>query len=259
MRRELKIEIRGLNFSYPDSSSRSIRDLDLSIEEGKNHAIMGKNGSGKTTLLKLIAGIHPPDSGSIEFIDGSGETEIGFSPEDPELGFFSKTVREEVEFYPKNLGKDHETIADKTLKTVGIAHLSEKLPTVLSSGQQRLVSIASVLSGQPEIIIMDEPTHSLHSHGEKMIGRILDKIDKTILFSTHSSDFAFEYADKAVLMSEGTVQKVGDVRDVLSDRELLKKFGIRIPGLVDWAFENQIEPIPESMEEASKLSEEVKD
>lgn len=254
----MKIRIDGVDFTYPNSEIESLRDLDLSIEEGKNYAVMGKNGSGKTTLLKLLAGLQEPDSGNIMIGGKSKEVEVGFSPEDPELGFFEKTVKEEVEFYPKNLGLDHEKIALETLERIGISHLSERSPPILSSGQQRLVSIASVLTGQPEVLLLDEPTHSLHRHGEKKIGEIIDKIDKTIVFSTHSSDFAFEYADEVIVMFKGTVLEKGEVHKILSDEGVLEKAGIRPPGPVKWARENSID-IPSSVKDAVKMYREGKE
>lgn len=246
----MKIKIDSLCFSYPDSDVKAIRDLDLSLESDKIYAVMGKNGSGKTTLLKLIVGLLKPDSGDISFEGFGRGVEIGYSPEDPELGFFEGTVKEEVEFYPENLGLDHERIAEDTLKKMGISHLNEKVPTILSSGQQRLVSIASVLSGNPELLILDEPTHSLHRKGEEMIGEIFDKLDMTILFSTHSSDFALEFADQAIVMDNGKLLDKGHVERVLTDEEILEKAGIRTPGPVRWARENSLKSVPSNVKEA---------
>jgi len=244
----VQIKIENLHFSYSDSPT--LHSVDLSIDEGKNYAVMGRNGSGKTTLLKILAGLYKPDSGELKVPEG---LEIGFSPEDPELGFFEKTVKKEIEFYPRNLGLDHEKLAAETLEKIGISGLQDKLPTILSSGQQRLVSIASVLSGRPDILLLDEPTHSLHRKGEKILGKLLEKFEQTIVFTTHSSDFALEFADKVIVMDSGTVLKVGDVRKVLNDDRILDKAGIRPPGPVAWARKNDIDIIPLNAEGAIEI------
>ncbi|MGM0406136.1 MAG: energy-coupling factor ABC transporter ATP-binding protein [Thermoplasmatota archaeon] len=250
----MQIKIENLHFSYSDSPT--LHDVDLSIEEGKNYAVMGRNGSGKTTLLKVLAGLYKPNSGNVIVPKGS---EIGFSPEDPELGFFEKTVKKEVEFYPKNLGLDHTKVALEVLEKIGISDLQDKLPTILSSGQQRLVSIASVLSGEPDILLMDEPTHSLHRKGEKILGRLLEKIEQTIIFTTHSSDFALEFADKVIVMDSGTILNVGDVKKVLTNDKILDKAGIRPPGPVVWARKNHVGFIPSNGEEALEILKEGED
>jgi len=252
------MKMKDINFTYRKGETKSIKDANLSIKEGKKYALIGRNGSGKTTLLKIIAGLLEPDSGKITFPESEQRPEIGFSPEDPELGFFERTVEEEVAFYPKNLGLDHEKIAEKTLEKVGITHLKGRSPSLLSSGQQRLVSIASVLSGFPEILVLDEPTHSLHRKGERMIGEVLNKLERTILFSTHSSDFAFEFADEVVVLYEGNILRIGEPRKVFSELETLEKAGIRAPGIVEWATKNSI-AVPSCLEEAIELIKEVGD
>jgi len=253
----MKMKLEDVHFSYEESGTKSIEGIDLSIEEGGHYALIGRNGSGKTTLLKLLAGILEPDSGSIVFPESERRPEIGFSPEDPELGFFERTVKEEIEFYPKNLGLDHEKIAEETLKKIGISHLKKKSPNLLSSGQQRLVAIASVVSGHPDILILDEPTHGLHRTGEKTIGNLLSELERTILFSTHSSDFALEYADEVVVLHEGSLLKVGKPREILSEVKTLEKAGIRMPGIVNWAIKNSID-IPSNLGEAIELIKEGK-
>ncbi|MEF8836089.1 MAG: ABC transporter ATP-binding protein [Candidatus Thermoplasmatota archaeon] len=252
----MMVRLEDIHFSYEESATETIKGINLTIEEGKNYAFIGRNGSGKTTLLKLISGLLEPDSGRIIFQEK--EPEVGFSPEDPELGFFEKTVKEEVGFYPKNLGLDHKKIARETLKKVGITHLKKRSPYLLSSGEQRLVSIASVLSGLPEILVLDEPTHSLHRKGEKMVRNVLKELEKTILFSTHSSDFALEVADEVIVLQKGEILDVGKAREVLSDVEKLEEAGIRAPGLVRWARDNSRE-VPSSLDEAVGLVKEGKE
>ena len=246
------IKIKNLDHRYSDSENFALKSINVEIKDNKITAIMGENGSGKTTLLRAIAGLIEPTKGTIK-ID---HDEIGFSPEDPELGFFAEDVKTEVEFYPKNLGLDHEKEAERVLTILGIQNLRDRLPHLLSSGEQRLVSIASVLSGDPDILILDEPTHSMHRKGEETIGEVLKDIDKSIVFSTHSSEFALQYADEIIVMHNGEVIAQGKTEDVLQRESILEKAGIRVPGLVQWAKERDLGKIPGSMEEAYNMAKE---
>ncbi len=241
---------RDLYFKYPKSDRHAVRALNLDIKDGKITALMGENGSGKTTLLRLFAGLLEPTRGRIE-LDGK---EIGFSPEDPELGFFARTVEKEVEFYPKNRGLDHEKMAEKSLKKLRISHLKDKLPFILSSGQQRLVSIASVVAGDPDVVLLDEPTHSLHRKGENKIGNVLKEVNRTIVFSTHSSEFTLNYADELVMMHEGRVLSKGKPEQLLGNEELLQEAGIRMPGIIRWAKERNLQNIPRDLDQALEIA-----
>ena len=245
------IRVNDLYFKYPRSEEYALEGVDLSIEEGKITAIMGENGSGKTTLLRLLAGFLEPEKGDVELDD----KEIGFSPEDPELGFFAESVEKEIGFYPKNRGLDQKEMTERTMELLDIEHLKDELPHNLSSGEQRMVSIASVLSGDPDVVIMDEPTHSLHRKGEERIGEILKKVNKTIILSTHSSEFALEYADDLIVMHGGRVLAQGETSDIMKEKEVLERAGIRIPGIVEWAMERSIEQIPRSLDEALERGE----
>ncbi len=243
---------RDLYFKYPDTDRYALKSVDLDFEERKLTVLMGENGSGKTTLLRLLAGLLEPTRGEVE----SYGKEVGFSPEDPELGFFARSVKKEVEFYPKNRGLKHEKMAESALEGLGISHLKDRLPYILSSGQQRLVSLASVLSGNPDIMVLDEPTHSLHRRAEQNIGELLRGINKTMVVSTHSSDFALNYADRLVVMHSSKVLARGSPFELLQDEEILEKAGIRMPGILRWSKERSLEEIPEDMDEALKIARE---
>lgn len=251
----MNIRVKNLSFKY---DTNILKDIDLQARENEVLGIMGKNGSGKTTLLKILAGLLDPDSGKVHYYKRSKDPERGFSPEDPELGFFSDTVKEEVEFYPENLGLEEKKRANDALEELGIQHLEEKTPFTLSAGQQRLVSIASVLSGEPDALILDEPTHGLNWENQKLVGESIRNIDKTLVLSTHSSDFAYKYTDKLAVMFNGKILCKGKTKDVMRKTELLKRTGIRIPGLINWAQENSVVPPPDDIDEAAKLVREDK-
>ena len=130
---------------------------------------MGPNGSGKTTLFHIIMGLLTPSSGTIEFFGKPVKTEkdfrkvykkVGLLFQDADDQLFSPTVLEDVAFGPLNLGKsklEARNIAQNTLERLGIAHFENRVTHKLSGGEKRLVALATVLSMEPELLLLDEP------------------------------------------------------------------------------------------------------
>lgn len=241
------IRVRKLHFSYHNAEKEAISDISMKID-GELTALMGKNGSGKTTLLKLISGLLEPKEGEVEV---GGESIVGFVPENPEDGFFANTVREEVEFFPKNLNLDYRKRAEEALIKLGIAELADRSPFTLSAGEMRKVSIASVLSGVQDVMVLDEPVMNLHRKAEKEIGNIFRNLKKstTIIFSTHNSDFAYEFADRVIVLENKKILEDEDAKSALSNQKICNKAGLKIPDIVEWAESRGINP-PKNFEEA---------
>ncbi len=244
------VKAKNIYFSYKDSDRVAISDVSLEIQEELT-ALMGKNGSGKTTLLKLIAGLLDPKKGEVEV---GKESFVGFVPENPEDGFFANTVREEVEFFPKNLDLNYKKRAEEALSKLDILELADRSPFTLSAGEMRKVSMASVLSGVQKLMVLDEPVKSLHRKAEREIGELLRYLKKstTIILSTHNSDFAYEFADRVILLENGKILKDENAKSILSNRELCNKAGLEVPQIVEWAEFKGIDP-PKNFEEALKI------
>lgn len=240
------IAVRDLTFGYDEPSV--IEGISLDISSGETLAVMGANGSGKTTFLKLLANLYEPDSGTIDH-DGV----IGFAPEDPRSGLFAETVSEEVAFYPRNRGLNVETATAAAMEAMDVSHLGDRGPYYLSSGEQRRISIAAVLAGDPDVVTLDEPTAGLDAADERHLAGLITDLEATVVFSTHSSEFAFRVADRVALLDEGHLRKVGDARELLTDMDLLRDVGVRIPGSVSWARNHGFEHPPESVEEAVEM------
>ena len=240
----MRAELENVYFSYHAEGKEILKGISLGIVEKTKTALMGRNGSGKTTLLKLLAGILKPRRGKVLIFTWEDRGEepssrlVGFAPERAEDYFFAPTVREEVEFYPKNMGLDYEKRARQAMEEVGISDLASRSPFSLSGGEGRLVSLASVLAGDPLVILMDEPTRGLQREGEKRVGKSIEKMDRTVLFSTHLSDFAYRFADEVALMKGGNILKKGKTRRVLAQSKLLEDLGLRVPAIVEWIEKN---------------------
>lgn len=223
----------------------ALEEVSLAVETGETMAVMGPNGAGKTTLLKVVAGLLEPKAGSVE-IDGT----VGFAPENPAVGLFAETVAEEVAFFPRNLGLDVDDRRASAMAALDIAHLAERDPYTLSVGQQRRVSIAAVLSGDPDVLVLDEPTRGLDAAGEAELAELLGRLEPTVIVATHSADFAYAAADRVAVFSEGERRRVGEARRVLSEEQFLEATGIRPPGIVRWARRRGIDPPPVDLAEA---------
>lgn len=219
--------------------------VSLAIERGETVAVMGPNGAGKTTLLKAVAGLLDPDDGSVE-VDGV----VGFAPEDPQAGLFAESVAEEVAFFPRNRGLDVDARREVALARLGIEPLAGRDPFALSVGQQRWVSIAAVLAGDPDVLVLDEPTRGLDAAGEDALADLLGGLDRTVLVATHAADFAYRAADRVAVLAAGELRRVGEARAVLGDEAFLESAGIRPPGIVTWARRQGIDPPPADLEAA---------
>lgn len=243
--------IRVRDLSVAHGGRRVLSGVSLDIEAGELVAVMGANGSGKTTLLRLLAGLRDPDDGSID-ADGV----IGFAPEDPRAALFAGSVAEEVAYFPRNRGLDASRAADRAMDRLAIDHLRDRNPLSLSVGEQRRVSIASVVAGDPAGLALDEPTAGLDRAGEHQLGELLTSLDAAVICSTHAADFAYRYADRVAVLVDGGLRRLGPPADVLADRDLLAEAGIRVPGIVSWATQRGFDRLPTDLEEALAMARE---
>lgn len=244
------IEFEDVEFGYEDGPA-VFADLSFSVEEGETVALLGPNGTGKTTLLKLVAGLLEPTAGTVDV----GETDdpaVGLAPENPDDGLFTGSVREEVAFFPRNRGLAVEAQVESALDSLGISDLAERVPQTLSEGEKRLVLLASVLAGDPDVIGLDEPTSGLDTPARDRLGETLAALDRTVLVATHDTDFAWTYADTAIIIEGGSIHRGGPIRSVLGDPELdVESLGLRRPGPVRWAAAHDFDRAPDSIAEAA--------
>ena len=242
------IEISDLHFGYEDGP-QVFDELSVEIETGRTVAVCGANGTGKSTLLRLLAGLLEPDEGTIA-IEGDEPT-LGLAPETPADGLFAASVREEVAFFPKNRDLDVEQQVAEALAALGIEQLADRSPQTLSEGQKRLVTVASVLSGAPDVVGLDEPTSGLDADAWARLGERLAALSETVLFVTHDTDFAWRYADRVLVLSPAGKERYGPPAAVLADPTFdLAEYGLREPEAVTWARRHDIDPPPQSVDAA---------
>lgn len=268
------IDIQSVTFHY--DGTPILRDVSATVAAGQTFVIMGANGAGKTTLLRLIAGLIEPDEGLIEIRRGRGghgardrgvdgvdvggqepsrdatDPTVGFAPENPDDGLFAGTVREELEFFPRNRGLSIEDRVPDTLARFGLEAIASRTPQTLSMGEKRLVSLASVLAGDPAVVALDEPTSGLDMFArDRLIDRI-EAVDRTVVIATHDSEFACRIADEVMVLDEGRLHRHGSTT-VLKDGSLdFAALGLREPGAVRWAREHDFDRVPASAEQAAE-------
>jgi cobalt/nickel transport system ATP-binding protein len=220
---ELIIRLHGLSFGYPGNLSNSpvLNELNLRLCHGDRVGLMGPNGSGKSTLFHLIMGLLRPTSGDIEVFGQKRReekdfkqirTRIGLLFQDSDDQLFCPTVAEDVAFGPLNLGKTREqamAIVQEVLVRLGLKGFEARLTYKLSGGEKRLVSLATVLAMEPEVLLLDEPTTGLDEETVERLIDLLNSSDLTCLVASHNPEFLARITTKVYRLDQGTI--VGDL------------------------------------------------
>ena len=213
---ELLIHLKGIRFSYPGGEP-VLNDLDLQFRRGEKLGLVAPNGSGKTTLLHIIMGLLKPDSGQMEIFGKPVREEndflevrhrIGLLFQDSDDQLFSPTVLEDVAFGPLNLGKSKQEaidIARKTLAYLGLNGFESRITFRLSGGEKRLVSLATVLAMEPEVLLLDEPLNGLDAKTREAITQILSHLDLSYIIISHDIDFLATTTNAIYTMQAGRI------------------------------------------------------
>lgn len=232
MNTEYIIELKQIRYSYPDGTL-ALDDLNLRFPKNKKIAILGANGAGKSTLFCVLNGIHHAQSGSYQYGGQAVEynknalrqlrSNVGIVFQEPDHQIFAPTVFEEISFGPMNLKIDKTEVkkrVDWAIEQTHLQALRSKAPHLLSFGQKKMVCIASILSMQPEVMVLDEPTAGLdHQHAIQTM-QLLEKLHregKTIILSTHDVSMAYSWADWVVVLRKGSCVLEGTPQDVFMD------------------------------------------
>jgi cobalt transport protein ATP-binding subunit len=238
------VSVEDVKFSYPAGVS-ALKGVSLEIRKGEKVAILGPNGSGKSTLILLIAGLLNPTKGKIK-VFGQPTTSkdfpklrsrIGLVFQDPDDQLFTPTVREDVEYGPKNLGLPAKVISercDHILEDIDISHLKDRPPHRLSFGEKKKVSLATALILRPELLILDEPTANLDLLSRRALIDLLNELNAegtTIIISTHDVEALPELADRVIVVSHGLLLGRGEMHEVLQDVALLESAGLELPSI----------------------------
>lgn len=208
-------------FSYP-GGREVLRGVSFEIRRGEKVALVGLNGSGKSTLLLHTNALLTPSSGSVE-VNGAMVTEknaaaarraVGMVFQNSDDQLFMPTVEADVAFGPRNMGLTDEEIAlrvNEALHLTCCEPLRDRQPFRLSGGQKRMVSIATVLSMRPDILVFDEPTSGLDFAARSRFISIVDRLPHTVFMSTHDMELVTRLCSRAIVIERGMITYDGPV------------------------------------------------
>ena len=235
---EPAFSLRGVGYRY-NGRQVALHGIDLEIAFGERVALLGANGSGKSTLLKLLDGIIAPSEGTLRALGqdvtavAAGEDafrfhrSVGLVFQDPDIQLFSATVLDDVAFGPLQLGLSSDEVkarCDTALAKMEIQHLANRAPFELSGGEKKRAAIASVLSLEPSVLLLDEPTAALDPRTKWVLVNLIRRLgdDHTIVTTTHELDIVPLIANRVVVLGESRrVLASGAPDEILGDRDLL--------------------------------------
>ena len=244
------LKIEHLSHIYSVGSpfeKKAVDDVSFSAQRGEFIGLIGHTGSGKSTLIQHFNGLLKPTSGKI-YINGedifqskemtrAARFAVGLVFQYPEYQLFAETVGEDIAFGPKNMGITGDELAERVKKSAEFAGLPEKYldksPFELSGGQKRRVALAGIFAMEPEVMVLDEPMAGLDPAGCADVFRFIkeyhEKHGTTILFVTHSMEYAAQMSERIIVMDHGHILMDGTPADIFSRSEELIEAGLDVP------------------------------
>jgi len=232
------LQVHDLHFSYHDDLA-ALRGVSFELCEGEKVALVGPNGAGKSTLMLHLNGI----------LNGHGEVTVGGNRltrdnlpavramvglvfQNPDDQLFSPTVFEDVAFGPLHMGlpmDEVEARVNSALEAVRMSGFRDRLSHHLSVGEKKRIAIATVLSMDPQILVLDEPSAGLDPRARRTLINLLRELPITMLVSTHDMRLVQELFPRTIVMDEGQIVADGKTKDILEDERLLTAHGLEKP------------------------------
>ncbi len=248
------LETRRLCFHYPGGGI-ALDSVDLRVGSGDRLALVGHNGAGKTTLVKHLNGLLRPTAGTVlfqgEILAGEhlarARLSIGLLCQDPDDQLFCNTLEEDIAFGPHHQGLSQTEIDDRVrcaLAAVGLESLRYKPPHHLSYGQKKRAALATILSMEPRILILDEPTANLDPKQERLFLDLLQSFPGTLVCISHDLFFLYQICTRAVVLEKGRVHHDFSMQDLVSQKEYLRDHGLDFTFRFSCCRENGDHPHP---------------
>ncbi|WP_342587526.1 energy-coupling factor transporter ATPase [Halalkalibacter urbisdiaboli] len=262
------IHLEDVTFTYPGGEKPVLKNVSLSIERGDFVALIGGNGSGKTTLCKTLNGLIPHyyvgDFSGTVMVNGVGTTQakvaemskhVGYVYQDFENQIIRPTVLDDASFAPLNYGiRSFREQGQKALQLTGLQQYASEFVWQLSGGQKHLLALASAMSLDPDILIIDEPVAQLDPQHARDIYDILktfnEREQKTIIVIEHHTEFIAEYCKHVVLMDDGEVIWQKRTKEALSQVDELMSRHIYPPQVTQAAHRLNYSTLPVTLDEA---------
>lgn len=232
------ISFENVSFSY-ENGTTVLNNVSFEIGDGESVGLIGANGAGKSTLMKLLLGLLPFE-GNI-FVDGMRvekknllqiRKKIGFVLQDSDNQMFMPTVFEDMMFGPRNYGMSREEAekrVDAVLTRLGLNDLKCRYNHKISGGEKRMAAIATVLTMEPEIIVMDEPSIALDPVNRRAVINTVNSLPMTKIIVSHDLDMILDTCRRVILLSRGGIAADGIAAEILRDKVLLEANRMELP------------------------------
>ncbi|WP_292425498.1 energy-coupling factor ABC transporter ATP-binding protein [Methanoregula sp.] len=241
---ETVFDLRDVSYTYL-RRFEALKGVTMAVQAGEQVAILGANGSGKSTLLAILNALSYPTSGEFyafgtlvkeEIFDTLEDNEfnrsfrkkVGFLFQNPDIQLFSSTVFDEIAFGPLQLDLPPDEVQKRTEEVIamlGIENLQDRAPHMLSGGEKKKVCIASILSTNPDVLLLDEPTGGLDPRSQIWLIELIQdlaKCGKTIITATHDLDIVEQISTRAIVVGEDhTIKLDSDCASVMGNLDLL--------------------------------------
>jgi len=234
---EALLSCEGLTYRYEDGTV-ALRGVDLKVGPGERVGVIGPNGSGKSTLLLCLAGLLTGEG--IVRLKGDDVTrrtskrqpgQVGLVFQGPDDQLFMPTVRDDLAFGPINLGLPADQVDRRVADAaavLGLQDLLDRAPHHLSMGQKRVAAIATVLTMQPALLLMDEPSSNLDPRSRRKLIELLGGLDAALLIASHDLALVERLCERLVLLDDGTIAAEGPTSAILGDAELLERHSLAV-------------------------------
>lgn len=251
---EHAIVVSDARYVYPQGKVVALDGVSVTVEHGELLGIIGQNGSGKTTLTKLLNGLLQPSGGSVVVngIDTTGRTvqemsaHIGYVFQNPNHQLFARTVQAELEFGPTNIGIEGDELADRVARAVeffGLQDVIEEHPYRVSFPIRKLVGIASIVTMEPSILILDEPSTGQDHQTTSIINNLMRKLadqGTTVVCVSHDMPLLADVVERVIVMKDAQIIADASPREVFADKTLMARTNLQAPQITEIALQTVV-------------------
>ena len=248
------IVVNDARYVYPNGNVVALDGVSVTVEHGEILGIIGQNGSGKTTLTKLLNGLLKPSAGDVVVngISTSGRTvqemsaHIGYVFQNPNHQLFARTVQAELEFGPTNIGIEGDELADRVARAVeffGLSDVIEEHPYRVSFPIRKLVGIASIVTMEPSILILDEPSTGQDHQTTSIINDLMRKLadqGTTVVCVSHDMPLLADVVKRVIVMKDAQIIADASPREVFADKPLMARTNLQAPQVTDIALQTVV-------------------
>lgn len=248
------IVVNDARYVYPSGNVVALDGVSVTVEHGEILGIIGQNGSGKTTLTKLLNGLLKPSAGEVVVngISTHGRTvqemsaHIGYVFQNPNHQLFARTVQAELEFGPTNIGIEGDELAERVARAVeffGLSDVIDEHPYRVSFPIRKLVGIASIVTMEPSILILDEPSTGQDHQTTSIINDLMRKLadqGTTVVCVSHDMPLLADVVKRVIVMKDAQIIADASPREVFADKPLMARTNLQAPQVTDIALQTVV-------------------